>query len=134
MTTRSLRWLPLLALTATLAAGSTSFAADKNAADRPAKGEKLGKMGKQMAQLDLTAAQKEQLRPVLQEAQEQRKALKADTTLTPEQKKAKMKENRAATQAKINAILTPEQQQKLKELRKERKAEAKQDDAPKKTT
>ncbi|HEY8657617.1 MAG TPA: hypothetical protein VIL78_01170 [Hanamia sp.] len=46
-------------------------------------------------------------------------AIKNDASLTPEQKKAKMKELHQTQRQTMNSILTPEQQEKMKAQRKE---------------
>ena len=69
--------------------------------------------------LGLTDSQKEQLKPILKDARAQKKAIDADTKLTREEKRAKLKDLHKDTQEKIGAILTPEQKEKWAELRKE---------------
>lgn len=79
-------------------------------------GGKLKKLGRE---LELTDAQKAQLRPILMAAHQQSQAIKADTTLTPEARKTKMHELGRSTREQMQAILTPEQREKLKAIRKE---------------
>ena len=69
--------------------------------------------------LNLTEDQKAKLKPIFQEQAKQMKALHDDASLTPEQKTAKKKAIHEATHDQINAVLTPEQQEKFKEMRKE---------------
>ena len=66
--------------------------------------------------LNLTADQKTKMKAIRADAKAKAQAVNADTSLTPEAKKAKLKEIRAAAIAQIKAILTPEQQKKLKRL------------------
>jgi Spy/CpxP family protein refolding chaperone len=47
------------------------------------------------------------------------KAVRDDSSLSQEQKRAKMKSIHESFQDKINAVLTPEQQAKFKQLRQE---------------
>lgn len=89
----------------------------KSAAIGAHKGAGLGK------QLGLSKDQKSQLKPVRQSAKEQIKAVKADTTLSKTERKARLKAIRADRKSKMNAILTPDQQQKLAALRAERRAQ-----------
>ena len=89
------------------------------------RGDKAGRGMKLMQELNLTDAQKAQLKPIMQDQKAQMKALKEDTTLTPEAKKAKFKALRAESEAKIDAILTPDQQKKLADLKAQHKAEMK---------
>lgn len=90
------------------------------------KGEKGGRgmAAKRMRfmarELNLTDSQKAQLKPIFQQQRAQMQALKADTSLTQEQKREKFQQLRADGRKQFLAILTPEQQQKLRELRSRR--------------
>jgi periplasmic protein CpxP/Spy len=70
--------------------------------------------------LNLTDDQKTKLKPILQDQMDQMKTVREDTSLTPEQKRAKMKSTHASFNEQINAVLTPEQQAKYKEMQQER--------------
>jgi len=74
-----------------------------------------------MHQLDLTADQKTQMKSLHQSMQQQRNAVKNDAGLSADQKKEKMKDLRKTQMEKMNTILTPEQQAKMKEWREQRK-------------
>ncbi len=91
-------------------------------------GVKAGHAGKRLAKLSdalaLTDAQKAQIKPILMDARTQRKAIKGDASLTPEDSKAKLKALRKDTMSKIGAVLTPEQKQKLAQMRHDRKKAA----------
>jgi len=80
------------------------------------------KMQKLAASLGLTDAQKAQLKPILQSAAQQAKAIKTDTSLTPQARQAKMKDLRKSTNQQMMAVLTPDQRQKLKAMRQQRRA------------
>jgi Spy/CpxP family protein refolding chaperone len=67
--------------------------------------------------LDLTQQQQVQILPVLQQEAQTIKSLKDNATLTGEQKKAQIRESLKSTHKQILAFLTPEQQQKLREMR-----------------
>jgi Spy/CpxP family protein refolding chaperone len=67
--------------------------------------------------LNLTDDQKAKLQPVFEDQQKQLQALKQDTSLTPEQKRAKVVEIHKATHQQVIAVLTPDQQKQLKEMR-----------------
>lgn len=69
--------------------------------------------------LTLTDDQKVKLKPILQEQTQQIKAVHADSSLTPEQKKTKMKSVHESFHEQINAMLTPEQQTKFKAMQQE---------------
>jgi Spy/CpxP family protein refolding chaperone len=73
--------------------------------------------GRGFQALNLTDQQKQQLKPVFQSTRQQMQALRSDTTLTPEQKREKMKEIRQNQMAQMKSILTPEQQQQLHQMR-----------------
>jgi Spy/CpxP family protein refolding chaperone len=64
-------------------------------------------------ELNLTDAQKQQLKPILQSEVQELKAVKDDTSLAPDQRQAKAKEIHQNYKSQISNILTPEQQKKL---------------------
>lgn len=69
--------------------------------------------------LNLTDEQRTKLKPILQDQAQQLKAVHDDASLTPEQRNAKMKAIHASFHDQVNAVLTPEQQAKLKEMKHE---------------
>ena len=69
--------------------------------------------------LDLTEDQQAKLKPILEDQSTQMKALHDDTSLAPEDKRAKMKELHESSTEKINAVLTPDQQAKWKQVKQE---------------
>ena len=69
--------------------------------------------------LNLTDEQRTKLKPILQDQAQQVKAVHDDTSLSQEQKSSKMKALHASFRDQINAVLTPEQQAKFKEMRHE---------------
>lgn len=71
--------------------------------------------------LNLTQQQKDQLKPIFQSSRQQMQALRSDTSLTPDQRREKMKEIRQNQQAQLNSILTPEQQQQLQQMHQHRR-------------
>ena len=74
-------------------------------------------MEKMFKDLNLTDAQKAQVKDLHNSTREQMKALKQDQSLTKDQKRERMKALHLETQSKMSSILTPEQQQKMKEKR-----------------
>jgi Spy/CpxP family protein refolding chaperone len=70
------------------------------------------------AELNLSKEQAEKVDAIHKERMEAMKAIKSDTSLTPEQAKEKIMELKKQTQDKMNAVLTPEQQAKLETLKK----------------
>jgi protein CpxP len=67
--------------------------------------------------LDLTDAQKQQLKAKRAETKSALQALRADTSLTKEQKHAKARELIASTRGNLRSVLTPDQQAKLDQMR-----------------
>ena len=114
--------LTLAAVTLGLAAAVATpsfaqFAQGAHSAHAP--GARIKKLADE---LGLTDAQKAQIKPMLKDAAQQAKAIKADTSLTPEAKKAKMKDLRKSTNQQMMAVLTPDQRQKLKAIRQQQRA------------
>jgi len=72
--------------------------------------------------LNLSDDQKAKLKPVLQDNMEQIKAVREDSSLSEEQKHAKLKSIHESMHGQINAMLTPEQQAKFKQMRQEQMA------------
>jgi len=67
--------------------------------------------------LNLTDAQKTAIKPILATEANEIKAVNQDASLSNKQKETKIKEIRDNGREKINALLTPEQQQKFAEMR-----------------
>jgi len=67
-------------------------------------------------QLGLTADQQTQIKPIVDTFVKTVQDLRADTTLTQEDRMAKMKEARETEMTGIKAVLTPDQQAKLAEM------------------
>ena len=61
----------------------------------------------------LTADQQNQIKPILQDEQQQMQSMRSDTTSSREDKMAKMKSTHEASNQKIEAVLTDEQKQKF---------------------
>jgi Spy/CpxP family protein refolding chaperone len=64
--------------------------------------------------LNLTDDQKAKVKDIFADAKAKRQTVSSDSSLTDDQKKAKMKELHAGTMAKLNEVLTPDQQAQLK--------------------
>jgi Spy/CpxP family protein refolding chaperone len=79
--------------------------------------KKAARHEKMAAKLGLTDDQKTQLKSIHQDATEHAKANKNDSTLSKDQKKAKLKDLHEQTMTKTNAILTPDQQQKMQQMK-----------------
>src|SRR6266849_4661621 len=74
--------------------------------------------------LNLTDDQKAKVKDIFADVKTKKQALSSDASLSEEQKKAKMKELHSATMAKLNEVLTPEQQTELKSKMEAAKAKA----------
>ena len=85
------------------------------AAQRPA-GEFMRELSEK---LNLTDAQKAAIKPILATEANEIKAVHQDSSLSTEQKQAKIKEIRDNSREKINALLTPEQQKTFAEMKGE---------------
>lgn len=114
-----------------LALGSlVAFSAIARAEDKPetkpaqppvgAPGQRTGVQNyreKIATELKLTDDQKQKWEAIFKEQAEKAKAVHADTALSGPDRMAKVKEMRDSTDAKIKALLTPEQQEKWKAMR-----------------
>ena len=69
--------------------------------------------------LNLTDDQKAKIKPILEGQAQQMKAIHEDTSLSEDQKKAKKKALHDSLREQINAVLTPEQQAKFKQMQQE---------------
>lgn len=119
--------LPIAALAQTGAAPDNSANTATSQAPDKERGEKFAE------KLNLTPEQKADLKSIRENEKQQAQAIKNDSSLTPDQKKAKFKELRKSSHEQMMAKLTPDQQAKFKEMRKEhrghrhgRKGEAKE--------
>ena len=79
-------------------------------------GERLQHLAKE---LDLTADQRQKLRPIFREQMQRLRELHDDKDLTPRERMAKLKEYREELIGQLKDILTPEQLEKFKQLRSE---------------
>lgn len=130
----SLTLIAVAALASLMAHTPVAKAADKTdnksaastgeKSDKPAKARAA--VPKRMAEeLSLTADQKGKLKPILEDEAQKIKTLRADTSLSAKEKRAKLAEFREATNAKVKPILTPDQATKWEKMRKEAPAKGK---------
>jgi periplasmic protein CpxP/Spy len=122
------RWsiLPILML---LAAGLTfaqtsqetpAPAPDKHAGMHHHNGESADQHLQMLSEkLNLTDDQKAKLKPILQDEIQQIKTVREDSSLSQEQKHAKLESIHESMHDQIHAVLTPEQQAKFKQMRQE---------------
>jgi Spy/CpxP family protein refolding chaperone len=76
-------------------------------------------------ELNLTSDQKEKVKQIQQDTKGKLEALRNESGLSKDQKKAKMREIMDAQQAQMKTVLTAEQLEKMKSLRKDRPGKAK---------
>jgi len=77
--------------------------------------------------LGLTDAQKAQFQQIGRDMRKQSMTIRQDSSLTDDQKKAKMQELRKESHKQMFGVLTPEQKEKLKQMREEHKKEQEKD-------
>lgn len=124
---------------ALIATPFTSRAEDEKpaapAGERPGRGgggQNVAERLKTMKEkLGLTDEQTGKIKDIFEKHRDEFATVRKDESLKPEEKRAKLMELRKAEMGEVRALLTPEQKEKLKELRPagrpgaERKAEAK---------
>jgi Spy/CpxP family protein refolding chaperone len=94
---------------------------------RAARGQLRNRLEKVAQELDLTAEQRQQLKPILQEEGQKLKALRADTSLSKAQKHQQLKAIRQDLLTRVKPILTPEQLARWQEIRQQMHPNRKQD-------
>jgi periplasmic protein CpxP/Spy len=109
------------AQTATTPATSNSGTQATTQKDNDRKEDRAERHENMAKELGLTADQKAQMKSIHMDAKKQAEAIKADSSLSAEQKKAKLKELHEQTMQKSEALLTPEQKQKWEKERAEHK-------------
>ncbi|MGC1322538.1 MAG: hypothetical protein WA849_10165 [Candidatus Udaeobacter sp.] len=94
------------------------------------KGEAMSKAQAMAQQLSLTPQQKEKILPILAADVPKVHAIKNDNSLSTTQKIQQLKAIHQQTDPQMKAILSPEQYQKLKQLRAQQIREATQSTSP----
>jgi Spy/CpxP family protein refolding chaperone len=102
----------ILALGTALVFAPGAFA---QAAEEQESPEKLQK------ELGLTDDQKNQIKTIQQQAREQTRAVREDTSLTREQKAEKIREINRNTNTQVRSVLTPEQYERYQRRARERR-------------
>lgn len=118
---KNLKLVLLMVLAGVLAAQFTvaQQGMAQSGAGGASKQQVAAKLEKLATALQLTPAQKKQMLPILMEEAPQLEALKSNTSLGPLQKAMRLKEMSSTTDAKVQPILNPEQQQKWQAMREE---------------
>jgi Spy/CpxP family protein refolding chaperone len=73
-------------------------------------------------ELKLTSSQKTKIQSIMRESRERGRKIRENKSLSEEQKRKKMFENRDATKKRMDAVLTSTQKKKLAEMRKQMRA------------
>jgi protein CpxP len=114
-----------IALTGLLGLGMTAFAQDQSTTPPPMHGPHGQMMNpdKQLEHLtktlSLTSDQQTQIKPILENQQQQMMQLHEDQSLSRDDKMAKAKSLHADTTSKIEAVLTPDQKQKYEAMQQQ---------------
>lgn len=108
--------LAVMIVSALLCTG-LAFAQDTSATSSTTSATHFGKFN-----LGLTQQQKTQLHNLRTSMQDQIAIIRHDTTLSEEQQRQQIQQLRQSTQAQINAVFTPEQQQQLAQMKAARQA------------
>jgi Spy/CpxP family protein refolding chaperone len=74
------------------------------------------RMARLTQMLNLTSAQQQQIRPVLEQAQQKMQALAADNATPMADRQAKAETIRENVRSQIDAVLTPEQKQRVQAM------------------
>lgn len=110
-----------LVLGALLTGFSVVAAAQKDTMAKPdtANGEAVSRLNHMAKELNLTDDQKAKIKPLLESEVADLRGIKADASMTPQQKKAKAMEIHEKYAPQMNSVLTPEQQEKWKAMKAE---------------
>jgi Spy/CpxP family protein refolding chaperone len=108
----------LLALTGVRLAAQTD---STSAADPELRAKVQQHLQHMSSELNLTDDQKQRIQPILQSELLQAKSVHDDSSLSPDQKKAKMQDIHASMKSQIAPILTPEQQVKFAAMKEQAK-------------
>ncbi len=109
----------------TLLGSAVSADAKPNATGSEMRGEGRRRGGAKMqglAKLNLSEAQKAQIKTIRQSSRTDMQAVKANTSLTPEQKRAQLKTIHTNARNAVDEVLTPSQRAQLAQMKTERKA------------
>jgi len=109
----------MLAAQASHALQTGPAAQDRSAMGAPAAGSPESHLKMLSEKLNLTDDQKARIKPILEDEGQQMKAVRDDTALSDQQRHAKMKGIHESFHDQINAVLTPEQQGKWKQMKQE---------------
>jgi len=98
-------------------AGPASQAAGGTQTSDDARAQLKEALTKISTELNLTDAQQQKIKPILQSELSQLKTVRDDTSMSPDQKQAKAKDIHDSASTQISSILTPDQQQKWESMK-----------------
>jgi protein CpxP len=113
---------------ALLLAGSIALAQDSDQAapaqpgaryDQRRRDQAEDRLRRMSKELNLTDDQKEKLKPILEDEAQQMRAVQADNSLNSQQRRKKMRGIHKTFEPQVRAALTPEQRDKLKNMKHE---------------
>ena len=132
MSTPRLSWMAVAALAIAFSTAALIGADDPGSEAKAKAARKQGEGGNQVRErardrmqqiaqeLNLTADQKTQLKPIFKKETDKLKALRADANLTREQRQKKVKAIREEIKKEVKPVLTAEQWEKWQKMRQER--------------
>ncbi|HEX8310484.1 MAG TPA: Spy/CpxP family protein refolding chaperone [Chthoniobacteraceae bacterium] len=88
---------------------------------RGGRGNPEERLARMKEHLKLTDEQAEKVKAIMEKGREEGRALREDKSSSDEDRRAKMKEFRKSQMEQIDAVLTPEQREKAKEMRKDQR-------------
>ena len=122
MQKREIFTFTVVMLCALVAGGQITLAGPQGAGEG-GRGERSGQRSQRLErlgqELNLSEAQKAEIRTLAQQQQNQARILREDTSLTRAEKRKRGKEIRQATQESIRELLTLEQQKRFAEMREQ---------------
>ena len=113
----------LFALLISVLLASFAFAQDSSSQNQSNAADRLQKMAQE---LNLTDAQKEKIKPIVEDEAKQLQALRDDSSLSRRQKMSKFKAIHSQSASQIRPLLTPDQQKKLDQMKEETKQQMRQ--------
>ena len=117
---RRLRFL-LLSAALIIGVSALSVAQDNDTAGRQGRKHRRHNAGRLAEKLGLTDAQKTQLQSINEQHREQARAIAQNQSLTEEQRREQLRALNQQHQNQIQGLLTPEQQQRFRQMRDRRR-------------
>ena len=98
--------------------GSTASSSDKQGHGKHGKQDPATRVQKLSKKLNLSSDQQAKVQGILENQQQQMQSLRQDTSLSKEDKRAKVADLRQSTSSQIRALLNGDQQKKFDEMEK----------------